>query len=147
MPSTPKFCPCYVAMGFSRWTIEKPGPSAFSNRSFVLSFFFFHSFILLQFIHSFFHFFFFKLIHSFTRSFVHSLMHWNNSVFFLTCFLCLAIKVFLHSFIYSFCDSRLHSFIRSLVSPFKGAQAWDIRLLGFSWLLHHKVSMCGWLRG
>jgi hypothetical protein len=29
----------------------------------------------------------------------------------------------------------------------KGAQAWDIRSLGFSWFLHHKVSMCGRLRG
>ncbi len=30
---------------------------------------------------------------------------------------------------------------------FKGAQAWDIRLLGFSWFLHHEVSMCGRLWG
>ncbi len=30
---------------------------------------------------------------------------------------------------------------------FKGAQAWDIRSLGFSWFLHHKVSMCRRLRG
>ncbi len=29
----------------------------------------------------------------------------------------------------------------------KGAQAWDIRSLGFSWFLHHEVSTCGWLRG
>ncbi len=29
----------------------------------------------------------------------------------------------------------------------KGAQAWDIRSLGFSWFLHHKVSTCGRLRG
>ncbi len=34
-----------------------------------------------------------------------------------------------------------------LWSLFKGAQAWDIRSLGFSWFLHHKVSTCGWLRG
>jgi hypothetical protein len=32
-------------------------------------------------------------------------------------------------------------------SPFKGAQAWDIRSLGFSWFLHHEVSTYGWLRG
>ncbi len=30
---------------------------------------------------------------------------------------------------------------------FKGAQAWDIRSLGFSWFLYHKVSTCGRLRG
>jgi hypothetical protein len=30
---------------------------------------------------------------------------------------------------------------------FKGAQAWDIRSLGFSWFLHHKVSTFGRLRG
>ncbi len=28
----------------------------------------------------------------------------------------------------------------------KGAQAWDIRSLGFSWFLHHKASTCGRLR-
>ncbi len=28
------------------------------------------------------------------------------------------------------------------VGPFKGAQAWDIRSLRFSWFLHHKVSTC-----
>jgi hypothetical protein len=28
-----------------------------------------------------------------------------------------------------------------------GAQAWDIRSLGFSWFLQHEVSTCGWLRG
>ena len=32
-------------------------------------------------------------------------------------------------------------------STLKGAQAWDIRSLGFSWFLHHKVSTCGRLRG
>ncbi len=32
-------------------------------------------------------------------------------------------------------------------SSFKGAQAWDIRSLGFSWFLHHKVSTCGRLLG
>ncbi len=38
---------------------------------------------------------------------------------------------------------------RSLFSkiPCNGAQAWDIRSLGFSWFLHHKVSTCGRLRG
>ncbi len=34
----------------------------------------------------------------------------------------------------------------SRLSSVKGAQAWDIRSLGFSWFLHHKVSTCGRLQ-
>jgi hypothetical protein len=35
-----------------------------------------------------------------------------------------------------------------LIGPrFKGAQAWDIRSLGFSWILHHKVFMGRWFVG
>jgi hypothetical protein len=33
------------------------------------------------------------------------------------------------------------------IVSFKGAQAWDIRSLGFSWFLHHWVSTCGRLQG
>ncbi len=43
-------------------------------------------------------------------------------------------------FVFSFSGTILRT-------TFKGAQAWDIRSLGFSWFLHHKVSMCGRLRG
>ncbi len=47
----------------------------------------------------------------------------------------------------SFCHWRLFQFDLGYKNDIKGAQAWDIRSLGFSWFLHHEVSTCGWLRG
>ncbi len=38
-------------------------------------------------------------------------------------------------------------YLLCVFASFKGAQAWDIRSFGFSWFLHHKVSMRGRLRG
>ncbi len=34
-----------------------------------------------------------------------------------------------------------------LLRELKGAQVWDIRSLGFSWFLHHKVFMGRWFGG
>ncbi len=33
------------------------------------------------------------------------------------------------------------------IADVEGAQAWDIRSLGFSWFLHHKVFMGRWFGG
>ncbi len=45
----------------------------------------------------------------------------------------------------NFCKNPRKS--ASLPCPFKGAQVWDFRSLGFSWFLHHKFSMGGRLWG
>ncbi len=55
------------------------------------------------------------------------------------CFVLYSMKSTLWSFLFS---KRAHARI-----CFKGAQAWDIRSLGFSWFLHHKVFMGRWFVG
>ncbi len=44
-------------------------------------------------------------------------------------------------------SNKIDIFNKQIHRALKGAQAWDIQSLGFSWILHHEVSTCGWLRG
>ncbi len=68
--------------------------------------------------------------------------------FLIFCSICLAASVLASFLVEPFPVSSFSPRMQTEHKPvLKGAQAWDIRSIGFSWFLHHKVSTCGCLWG